>query len=328
MRLHNWTTAVLTSALLAGLGTAAAAEQTPAEGRQDSLKAEVVERETRSLSLGPNGVLSLTNFTGDITVRTTPGEQVTLTIIRHARGRTEADARLGLERVTVQIDERANRATVESLPGIQRNAPYAVSVAYEVAAPPGTSVNIHSLAGNIDASGLAGELSAVTTTGDIAVRDVEWLSQARSVTGRVALANVRSEGTLEAGTVAGDLHMQGVRVRRLVVSTVSGGVTARDTTAGRAELTSTAGDIEYAGEAAPDGRYELRTHTGDLKFIVLGGSGFELRASTFMGRIAPNPGIGLTVVRKEPRELVGTVGDGRALVTMTSFSGGIIIERR
>lgn len=328
MRLHIWTTAVLTSALLAGPGTPAAAEQTRAGGRQDSLKAEVVERETRSLSLGPNGVLSLDTFTGDVTVRTTSGEQVTLTIIRHARGRTEADARLGLERVTVQIDERANRATVASLPGTPRNAPYAVSVAYEVAAPPGTSVNIHSLAGNIDASGLAGELSAVTTTGDIAVRDVAWLSQARSVTGRVALVNVGSEGTLEAVTVAGDLDMQGVRARRLVVSTVSGGVTARDMTAERAELTSTAGDIEYAGEVAPDGRYELRTHTGDLRFIVLGGSGLEWRASTFMGRIAPSPGIGLTVVRKEARELVGTIGDGRALVTMTSFSGGITIERR
>jgi len=292
------------------------------------LRAEVVDQETRSLSLGPDGTLALSNLLGDITVRATPGDAVTLTITRLSRGRTEADARRGLERVTVQVEEGTRRATVESAHGGERNAPYSVSVTYDVSAPPGTNVSIHSLSGNIDATGLSGELSAITTTGNIDVRDVRSLSRVRSATGHVALANVESDGTLEAGTIAGNVEIDRVRARRLVVGTVSGGVTARRATAERAELTSTAGSIEYTGEVAPDGRYELRSHAGTLTFVVLGKTGFELRASTFVGRISADSGLGLTVIRSDPRELVATVGDGGALVTLVSFSGGVKIERR
>jgi len=327
MTRQNSTALVLMSVLLTLSAGPARAQDARAQ-RAESLRAQVVDTETRSLSLGPRGELALSNFAGDITIRTTSGEDVTLTIVRRARGRTEADARRGLERVVVRVDERARRATVESSHGSERNPPYSVSVAYEVSAPAGTSVDIHTLTGNIEAAGLAGELTAETTTGDISVRDSQSVSRARSATGRVALANVGTSGTMEAGTIAGDVELDGVRARRLVIGTVSGGVTARDARAERAEVTSTAGDIEYAGEIMPDGRYELRTHAGTLRFIAVGGSGFELRASTFVGRISPDTALDLKAIRQDARELVGTVGDGRALVTLASFSGGITIERR
>jgi DUF4097 and DUF4098 domain-containing protein YvlB len=313
---------------MAGWALPAGAQQARADGGRQALRAEVVERETRALALGPNGSLTLSNLAGNIIVRTGEGRDVTVEIIRRARGRTEADARRGLEQVTVHVDERANRATVESSYSSERNAPYSVSVAYEVRAPAGTSMSIQSLSGNIDAEGMAGQMTATTTTGDIAIRDARRLSRARSATGRVDLSNVETDGTLEAGTIAGVVAIDTVRARRLVVGTVTGAVTARGASAAWAEVTSTAGDIEYSGNIAPDGRYDLRSHTGDVRFIALGGSGFELRASTFVGRLAPDAGLGLTIIRQEPRELVGTVGDGQAVVTISSFSGNVVIQRR
>ncbi len=328
MRVRILTTAALATACLVGAAPRADAQEVRAGSGRQRLGAEVVERETRELALGPNGTLALSNLTGDIVVRVGEGRDVRLEIVRRARGRTEADARRGLEHVSVQVDEGANRATVESAHPVERNAPYSVSVAYEVLAPAGTSMTIRSLSGNIEAVGVAGELNATTTTGNIDIRDARRLSRARSATGRVDLANVESDGTLEAGTIAGEVSLEVVKARRLLVGTVTGNVTARNASTGRAEVTSTAGNVEYAGHIVADGRYELRSHTGEVKLIVLSGSGLELRASTFIGRIVPSAGLGLTIIREEPRELVGTIGDGGAVVTMSSFSGRVVIERR
>jgi len=323
---------LLGSAAVAALGVAlvagpAAGQDRTSRARQ-VLRAEVSHQESRVLRLGQEGTLTLTNLTGDIRIRPGAGREVRVDITRVARGRTEADARRGLARVTVTVEERANRASVETVRPAERNPPYRVTVAYDVIAPPGTSISAHSLTGNIGVTGIAGELSAVSTTGDIDIRDAQRLTRARTATGRIHLANVGNDGTLEAGTIAGSVLVEALRARRLLVGTVTGAVTARDAAADRAEVTSTAGAIEYAGPVALDGRYELRSHTGHVRFVVADGSGFELRASTFAGAIAPGAGLGLSVIRRDPHELVGTVGDGRAIVTLATFSGGIVIVRR
>ena len=158
-------------------------------------------------------------------------------------------------------------------------------------------------------------------------RPAMWAANV-TATGRVLLTNVENDGTIEAGTIAGEVLVEAVKARRLLVGTVTGPVTARDATTERAELTTTAGAIEFAGTVAAGGLYELRTHTGDIRFIPLGGAGFELRAVCFSGRIVPAADLGLAVIRKSTQELVGTVGDGGAVVTLSSFSGGIVIGRR
>ena len=333
MRRQMWARAL---AVALSLGGVAAPVEAQTAGRQgldqirsrQAFRAEAVDRETRTLAIGPEGSLTLSNITGDITVRAGQARDITLEIFRRSRGATDEDARRGLERVRVVVDEGPNRATVASMHGQERAARYSVQVAYDVTVPVGTSVNIRSLGGNIEATGLSGELSAMTTTGNIAIRDARKLSRARTATGRVLLTNVENDGTIEAGTIAGEVMVEAVRARRLLVGTVTGPVTARDATTERAELTTTAGAIEFAGTVAADGLYELRTHTGDIRFIPLGGAGFELRAVCFTGRIVPASDLGLVVIRKSPQELVGTVGDGGAVVTLSTFSGGIAIGRR
>ncbi len=320
------------SVALVTLGLVLAAVPASAQDRtsrsRQALRAEVVDQESRVLRLGADGTLTLTNLMGDIRVRTDSGNDVRVEIRRIARGRTEADARRGLASVTVNVGERANRGSVETIRPAERNAPYAVTIGYDVTAPAGTSITARSLTGNIDVAGITGELTAESTTGNIEIRDAPQLARARTATGRIHLANVGNDGTLEAGTIAGAVLVEALRARRLLVGTLTGAVTARDATADRAELTSTAGTIEYSGPVAPNGRYELRSHAGLVRFVVADGSGFELRASSFTGVIAPGESLGLSVVRRHLHELVGTVGDGRASVTLATFSGEIVIVRR
>ena len=69
-------------------------------------------------------------------------------IVRISRGKTEADAKAGLEKVAVDVAVRGERATVETKYPEDLHPDYAVSVAYNVTAPAGTKVSLDSIGGH------------------------------------------------------------------------------------------------------------------------------------------------------------------------------------
>jgi hypothetical protein len=318
------------AAAIAAFGAAApaVAQETRSQRSREPFRATLEDRQSRTLALGDRGTLLLSNIVGDITVRAAAGSTAGLDIVRRARGRSDADARRGLERVTVAIDEQPASARVEVVHPQERNAPYSVSVDYVLTAPPGTRLTIRTVTGRVEASGFAGEMTVTTTTGDIAIRDAAELAVARTATGTIRLVNVRNPGVLEAATIAGSVILEQVRARRLVVGAVAGDIRARDAEAERADVSSTTGDIEYAGPIAADGRYDLRSHSGDIRFTALGGSGYTLRASTIAGSIRPAADLGLVVASRSARALRGAAGTGTALVLLSTFSGDILVLKR
>src|SRR5215472_14996780 len=64
-----------------------------------NFRAEQTDREVRTLTLGPNGSLDLKNVSGDVVVTAGSGRDTTVEIVRRSRGRTDADAKQGLDRV-------------------------------------------------------------------------------------------------------------------------------------------------------------------------------------------------------------------------------------
>jgi hypothetical protein len=297
-------------------------------GQREAFRAEVTDRETRVVRVPANGLLALTNMVGDIEVRAGRGPDVRVEIVRVARGRTEADARRGLADVTARQSERGSRVAIDAAHQRVRNPPYAVAVSYQVTAPAATGVTISSLTGNIVVSGIDGDLSVETTTGDVEIRDAGSLSRARAGTGRVTLTRVAHASAIEAGTIAGPVVATDIRTRQLRIDTVTGNIDVHGASAARVEVSTTQGHVSYEGTVARDGRYDLRTHSGSLRVIASGGSGFELRAQTFSGRVEVAGDLGLRVISRGRRDLVGSVGDGRAAVNLTTFSGQVSVSRR
>jgi DUF4097 and DUF4098 domain-containing protein YvlB len=128
--------------------------------------------------------------------------------------------------------------------------------------------------------------------------------------------------------VSGDLTLQRVKVRRLAVNVISGDVTATDITADGVELKSMSGSVEYTGPLTRSGRYELQAHSGDVRLVIAGNVGFDLRAETFSGRIQSDASVELKGSTSTRRALRGTVGDGSAVVVATTFSGNVLVSRR
>jgi hypothetical protein len=303
---------------------------TPGGVRQDkTFTQEQTAKETLTLAIGPNGTLTLKNIAGDITVTGGGGKSATVEVLRRSRGRTDADAKLGLERVKVAVDHRGERATVEAqYPDHDSRPPYAVSVAYVVTAPTGTTLSITTLSGDVLVKDIKGDVSASLTAGDATVSGSR-VSSLKTLSGTVAVTDAEADSAMDLTTLSGDIRLERAKARRVMMSTLNGDVVARDVDTASAVMTSTSGNVEFTGAPVKGGRYELRAHSGDVK-VILPKGGFDVSARTFSGRITADPSLGLQTTTSRPRSssLRGTVGDGSATFDVSTFSGDVTISRK
>lgn len=298
-------------------------------GQDPDFGQEQIDRQTRTLAIGPTGSLDLANISGDIRVRGGSGPQATVEIVRTSRGRTDADARLGLDEVVVEVTEESGGARVRArYPGNRRRSPYSVSVSYTVTAPAGARLTAHTVSGDVTIEGIAGDVSIDVISGDIGVTGARSTLVAKAVSGDVTIDDVESAAGVEVTTINGDVTLRRVRADRLSVNGVSGDITATGVTASGADLKSMAGDVSYSGEISGSGRYQFQAHSGDLDLVLSGNAGFDLEARTFNGEIRPASDLQMTNVSTSRRAFRGRVGGGGAVVEATTFSGSIVIRRR
>jgi DUF4097 and DUF4098 domain-containing protein YvlB len=280
-------------------------------------QAEQTDRQRRTLDLGSPGTLDLFTLSGDITV--TPGTgPATLETIRRSRARTDGQAKQELDRVRVDVAERAGRVSVRTLyPGSDGRTGADVQVSFVVTVPLATALVAHTIAGDISISGIHGEVRANTASGSITLANVPHVSEAHSVEGTVTISDTQTDRPLQADSIDGDIVLIHVKARQVTASSISGKVTADDVECDQAVLKSLFGTIEYRGLLAPDGRYELRTQS-------------------FSGMIRVDPALHLQESGPPRRNLTGTIGSsltgtvgtGRATVVVVTFSGSVTIGKR
>jgi DUF4097 and DUF4098 domain-containing protein YvlB len=301
-------------------------------GRMDArqtrtFKAEKTDRETRTLAIGASGTLDLETHSGDITVTAGGGRDATLEIIRHARGRTDADVQQGLDQVKVTVDQRPDRARVRAVYPDRQATTYSVDVSYVITAPAGTHVTAETVSGNVTVKGIRGDVTADVTSGRVDLAGSR-VSQAKTVSGPVTLTDVETDGSLDVRTVSGTVTLQNVKARRLTADAVaSGDVTARNVVCDTATLKTLSGNVDFSGTLSKNGRYELTAFSGTVRFTPTGSAGFELQASTFSGDIRPDPSMTFRDISMARRSLRGTFGDGAAFVILKTFSGNVTIGK-
>jgi len=290
-------------------------------------RVQQVDKQTKTLAIGPTGSLELRNIVGDIIVKSGGSREAVVEIVRTSRGRTDADAKLGLERVTVETSVQGTRGTVTAVSARnpdERRPPYAVSTAYTVTVPAGARVAAHSISGNVRLSGVKGEISADTISGDLDIQDAANVDSLKTMSGKVSVTGTQSDGTIDVGIVSGSVILTDVKARRVSVSAVSGPVVAKGVTAASASVTSLSGDIDYAGPVSASGRYEFQTHSGEIRLGLSGGFTFEGRS--FSGTVQGDQGLSLTRSAGGRSVARGTQGNGGAVVAATTFSGNVKVS--
>lgn len=302
--------------------------------------AHETERVSHTFRIGGDGELLVSNLSGDITVTRAAGNEVRIEAIKTARARTAEQAREMLPAVRVEFTERSGRAEAKAIYsrehfGRSQRTNVNVSVAYNITAPEATRIKASSLSGTIKVTGITGVLTLSTMSGDVGVVDAARISSAASTSGNVDVQGLQSKMPVELRSVSGNVIIRDSQVPSLELTTVSGDVTLDGVRVERLEAQSVSGNVHFASPLARGGRYELNSHSGDVRIVLLGGTGFELDANSFSGhvqsavnleeRASATAGSGS---RARPRRLRGIHGDGSALIDVTTFSGNVVITRK
>ena len=287
---------------------------------------------SRKIRIARDGRVSVSNVSGDITVTVAPGDEVSIDATKRWYG--GRDLR---DRVSIVVDERPARVEIRTDYGSFFTRGENVAVDYNVAVPAGVALDVHSVSGRVRVTGVKGAVRLSTVSGSITSTDTPGVEYARTVTGDIELGGVAHDNAESLSSVSGANRVSGIKARELELSTVSGDVVLRDATCGRVSAKSVSGGFEYMGALARNGRYEVNSHSGGVRFELSGNTGFELNASSFSGSIRSdyqmsvggdrNPDIRRG--RRGPGDsLQATFADGSASLTLRTFSGSITIAKR
>lgn len=154
--------------------------------------------------------------------------------------------------------------------------------------------------------------------------------------GKVEVGNINFKvqvpvsSSVDVATMRGDIHVTNVQggLVRAHVST-EGDITLSGISSSQVVASNTIGNIYFDGDLKSGGSYEFTSNRGDITLRIPGDSAFRLVA------VIPSKKIELGHFWNnrfrslgDGRKYLGDVGDGRASVTVTNFSGAILFLRR
>ncbi|MEO6214064.1 MAG: DUF4097 family beta strand repeat-containing protein [Vicinamibacterales bacterium] len=289
--------------------------------------------------IGSHGELDVSNVTGDITITRGSGNDALIEVTKVARARTSEEARALLPLVRVDIAERGNRVELRTVYPSQEHILHNrrninVTVHYAISAPAATRVIARSLTGNLRASEITGELSLITTSGNVQVSGGRNVGAVKSTSGSIEVSDTDSESGIEASSISGNVTMRQVKAPRVELGSVSGKIIMHDVQCARVEADSLSGDVEFVGLLTKGGRYEMNSHSGNVRLAVATGVGFEIEANSWSGKVETDLQI---TGNHEPenrrngrrsKTLRGVLGDGSAVLDITTFSGNVWIGKK
>jgi DUF4097 and DUF4098 domain-containing protein YvlB len=300
-------------ALLAAFGATAYGEE-----RQET---------RRSFTLNPGATISLENISGDIKISSSSGSQVEMVAIKTG----PADQ---LDSVEIRMDAQPARLSIQTIyPKHQNNK---VSVDYDLKVPRDVNLDsISSVSGDIEIGDFDGrvvgrsvsgsvkgfrlgqDVSLESVSGSIRVSDVGGRTSIRSVSGSAVAENVK--GDLEAKSVSGSVQIRQAQgyVR---AENVSGNVFIDDGSPSGLTASTVSGAIQFDGRLNPNGRYELKSHSGSVTLHLPEDSSFVLRVSRFSGSFHSDFAVNADMSGKS---FSGVVGSGGPTVEMNGFSGTV-----
>ena len=292
---------------------------------------EYTENFSRTVRIGRTGALDLQNVAGDISVTGGGGDDVRIEAVKRVRHPNEAEAKVLLSEIAIEVADRGGRVEVRTEYPRRRN--WSGGVDFTLSVPRDASVALRSVSGTVKVTNINGELRAETVSGDIIMMTAKKLRVAKTVSGDVEISESAAD-ELSLGTVSGDVIVNRLKGNGFDAQTVSGDLRLTDVEIDHASIRSVSGDIDYSGRLARNGRYQFQSHSGDIRVTPADAKGFTIEASTFSGDVRSDyaltlqtsPGNSFTPGRN--RSVRGSFGDAGATLTLQSFSGDIVIVKR
>lgn len=178
-----------------------------------------------------------------------------------------------------------------------------VSVDLVITVPRESSIEAHTVSGDLALAGTRGALEIQSVSGDVTIRDVQGSLAVRSVSGDVSCSDFC--GRAEANTVSGDLRLDRCRVQG-------------------ADVVSVSGDVELVGALEPGSEHRFKTISGEVDLCLSGGA-YEIGYKTMSGDVTLEAEGRVTRDGRRDRTII--VGEaGGAQVTVKTVSGDLTVR--
>jgi DUF4097 and DUF4098 domain-containing protein YvlB len=307
----------LSLAFVLALGTVTAAAEEKYE-----------EKFERTEALARDGMVYLSNVSGDIEVKTWNEASVKIEALKTSRAATEAKAKENAALVTIEVTKEGSVLRIETkYPERRRswgNNQLNVSVSYKLWIPEKASFEGHSVSGDVAVDPLGGKCDINAVSGDVEILGAQGL-EVTLVSGELNARDISGDAYLN--TVSGDIRAERIR-GSVTTETVSGDIDLLEISEARSvDAKTVSGDITYRGDVRPDGQYRMRAHSGDIEMVIPAGSEFDFEAKTFNGTV--DTAFEIKVIGKiSPKDIKGTVGNGGATIRLNAFSGNIDLRKK
>ena len=306
---------------------------------------EQIDKVSQTIKVGEGSGIDLNHLSGDIRVTVGSASEIKIDATKRVRHRDANEARRLLDALRVDVNNFNGRVEVRTIYprrgqfGYSGGNNISASVDYVIAVPPGATVSLKSISGDISVTNVKGEVRAETVSGDVNVTGTPNVALAKTISGDVTARDIGTQTSLVLSTVSGTVIGTGLRVRALEAGTVSGDVRLLGSEIERLEARSLSGNIEFDAPLAKGGRYEFMSHSGNVRLVLSGNTGFELDADTFSGNVRSDLPVTLRQMgrQNEPRRggqrvsnraVRGTYGDGSAYLQVRSHSGSVVITKK
>lgn len=141
----------------------------------------------RTFTIGQRGTLKLTNFSGDIRITGTPGNDVVIHAVRRATRDRLDNVKLEITASSSVVSIDANKVDPER----RRRNNNVVDTTFEIKVPHSTTLDLNSFSSKIEVRGVTGEVEAQTFSGDIEI-DVAEAGQVPALTAETFSGNIQA----------------------------------------------------------------------------------------------------------------------------------------
>jgi hypothetical protein len=286
------------------------------------------EKFERTVKLAKGGHVSLDNISGSIEVKSWNKAEVKIDALKTSRASSLSQAKENAAEVKIVVKKEGNTLRIKTEYPKRRGSRRrrsSVSVHYKLWVPSKASVRIDSISGSVEMENIGGEVKVDVTSGSVTINKAAKGVDCDIISGNLKLQDIEGDAYLK--TVSGKIKVERIK-GSIEAETTSGGIEMRKVTGAktiRGKVLS--GSIVYDGDINPNGRYTLQTHSGSIRMFISSGSGFELEAKTFSGRIESDFDITLSG-KLSKKKIKGVVNKGGAYMKLSTFSGSIYLRKR
>lgn len=199
-----------------------------------------------------------------------------------------------------------------------------ISVDYEIAVPPDTTVRTRSGSGDQTIEGIRGNADLQAGSGDLRLSNLAGEIRLQTGSGNVRGHDI--SGPIHGGAGSGDIQIDETGSGDIELHTGSGNITVKGIQGG---LRADAGSGDITAEGTQSGTWEIRTGSGNVHVRLPGNAAFDADITTSSGTIDVGPQMEITVqgrVQESRKSIRGKVRGGGPPLSIRTGSGDIHIQ--